>query len=332
MPTTPPVRLIRLGLAAPLRTQAVYHAVARLLGEQSADTVILTQPSAPYVCLGYHQSLDDHFNRQACADRNLPIVRRLIGGGATYLDSDQFFYQFIFHHSRVPATPARMYAYFLETPLRVLVNLGFAADLREDNELEVDGRRVAGIGGGRLDEAAVVVGNFLFDFDYAAMSAVWASPWPAYGELAAEALSGALFTLWSRQPGLAFDGVESAFIAALAPALGREIEPGRLTPDEEALAARLETELTAPEHLAQFSPRGSGNKPPLKIAAGLYLHAEHFAADDGEIRGAFRVREGLIEKCVIERLAGDRWATVDSDLAGVPIKQWRQSMEAGASV
>ena len=45
--------------------------------------------------------------------------------------------------------------------------------MRDTVELEVAGRRIAGVGGGRIGEAAVVVGNLLLDFDYQTMAQVW---------------------------------------------------------------------------------------------------------------------------------------------------------------
>ncbi len=179
MSNLPPVRLINLGQTGAVRTQAVYHAVAQLTTEASPDTVILNRPARPYLCIGYHQSVHDHLDLAACRAQGLPIVRRSIGGGTTYLDSDQLFYQFVFHRSRVPATASRMYAYLLKVPEQALVNLGFAAALRGEQELEVSGQRIAGIGGGWIGEGAVMVGNFLLDFDFAALVRVWASPWRA---------------------------------------------------------------------------------------------------------------------------------------------------------
>ena len=40
------------------QTQAVYHTVAELMTEDTPDTIIISQPSDTYVCLGYHQKLD----------------------------------------------------------------------------------------------------------------------------------------------------------------------------------------------------------------------------------------------------------------------------------
>jgi lipoate-protein ligase A len=120
------VRLIDLGESDWAMTQAAYHALADLMAADAPDTVILTRPRTPYLCLGYHQPLEGVFDLRACERMGLPIIRRRVGGGATYLDRNQLFYQFIFHHRRAPATPRRIYRHFLAAPvaaLRALVRL-----------------------------------------------------------------------------------------------------------------------------------------------------------------------------------------------------------------
>ncbi|NIU14771.1 MAG: lipoate--protein ligase family protein, partial [candidate division Zixibacteria bacterium] len=96
------IRLLNLGPTASWRTQAVYHATAEMMTADSPDTIIICQPLTPYLCLGYHQVFDSVLDRHECERRNLPVVRRRVGGGTTYLDANQLFYQCIFHHSRVP--------------------------------------------------------------------------------------------------------------------------------------------------------------------------------------------------------------------------------------
>jgi lipoate---protein ligase len=175
-----PIRLLNLGLITPLQTQAYYHALAENMTVDSADTIIICRPSAPYLCLGYHQVFGSTFDRNECERRGLPVFRRRLGGGATYLDENQLFYQCIFHHTRLPAMLQDIYALALAAPVNTLKRLGLDAELRDTNEIEVNGKRIAGTGGGRIDEACVVVGNLLFDFDYEAMTAVWQTPSPTF--------------------------------------------------------------------------------------------------------------------------------------------------------
>ena len=103
-------------------------------------------------------------------------MRRQLGGGVTYLDSQQLFYQCIFHRSRSPAIPAQVYKARLEAPIKTLQKLGLDAELLYVNEIEISGKRIAGIGGGLIGEASVVVGNILNDFNYQAMTEIINAP------------------------------------------------------------------------------------------------------------------------------------------------------------
>ena len=80
-----PVRLIQLGAVPWIRTQAIYHAIAKTMTEDTRDTVILTRPQDPYLCVGYHQSLYAVLDHSVCRELGLPVCRRRVGGGTTYL-------------------------------------------------------------------------------------------------------------------------------------------------------------------------------------------------------------------------------------------------------
>lgn len=326
-----PIRLIDLGPAPFWLTQAAYHAVAGLMGDHSPDTIILTSPRTPYLCLGYHDSYDGVLDRAAVARRGLPVMRRRVGGGTTYLDAEQIFYQCIFHSRRAPAAFAAVYAQMLAAPLAVLAALGLPAELRNTVELEVGGRRVAGIGGGRIGDAAVVVGNLLRDFDYAAMGAVWRAPWPGFRELAVAALAERVTTL--RRLGVDRSVAELAqmLAPAFAQALGRPLLPGRLTRAEARYARRLGARMLAPEYVDQRDVLGSPGQPrPLKVAGGVYIHA--VAADLGgrRVRASLRADAETIVAARVEPEPGLDSGEIAAALIGAPVAGWRERVFAGA--
>ena len=301
--SAPPVRLLRLGTVPGWKSQAVYHVLTREMTESAADTVVLCRPADRYLCLGYFQTPEEIFDPQALREMNIPLYRRRIGGGATYLDSNQLFYQFIFHNRRLPASPEKTYRFVLETPISTLRDFGLNASLRAVNEVEVDGRRIAGIGGGRLGEGSVVVGNFLFDFDYETMGRVWRSPWSGYRELARKALRERVYTLKKAAPTLTMDEVEHRFAERLGSCLGRPVYEGRLSGEEEA-----ETEAFLPELQRlrdDFPSARTEIKRPLKIAARLYLH--HLGEARQELRLSFLENEGRLYdvRCNDNTLAGE---------------------------
>jgi len=324
------VRLVRLGAVGAATSQAVYHALARRMTPQSQDTVVLCSPAQPYLCLGYHQTYGQVIHRAEAARRGLPVIRRRVGGGLTYLDSQQLFYQFVFHHSRLPPVPKRLYARLLAAPVAALNQLGCPATLEGMNEIEVNHRRIAGIGGGRVEEASVVVGNILLDFPADIMAALWPCPFPAFARLAAQALDKRVTTL--RKEGLqaSMEKVEATLAASLAPALGRPVAPGELTPEEWETVREEEQALTDPEFLELH---GEGETPPLtelKISARAYIHARQIPAPGKDLWAALLVKEGVIEQIEWEPLE-EKKKGEKADLAaltqawlGRPLVAWKK--------
>jgi lipoate-protein ligase A len=324
-----PIRLIDLGPAPFWQTQAAYHAVAGLMVEAAPDTIILTSPRTPYLCLGYHDVYDGVLDPAAVARRGLPVMRRRVGGGTTYLDGEQIFYQCVFHHRRVPAMFGAVYAHMLSAPLAVLRGLGLPATLRDTVELEVERRRVAGIGGGRIGEAAVVVGNLLRDFDYGAMAEVWRSPWPGFRALAAEALSERVTTLRRLGVDLAPGELGERLREAFAASLGRPLVAGRLTPAERRYARRLGARMLAPEYVAlrdAIPPAGR----PLKVAGGVFVHAVEAELGGLRIRASLRAQGEVIAAARVEPEPGLDHAAVEQALVGAPVAGWHERLAAEA--
>ncbi len=325
-----PIRLIDLGPAPFWQTQAAYHAVAGLMRDDTPDTIILTNPRTPYLCLGYHDIYDAVLDRDAVARRCLPVLRRRVGGGTTYLDANQLFYQCVFHHRRVPAQFGAVYARMLAAPLATLRRLGLDARLRDTVELEVQGRRVAGIGGGRIGDAAVVVGNLLFDFDYAAMADAWRAPWPAFRELALAALREHITTLREQIGSATIEQARALLCEEFAAALGRPLQIGGLSRAETRYARRLGARMASSEYLdLHHEHMQSGLQRPLKIAAGVFIHAVRAEHAGRELRASLRVREGRIEAARLDSDAPEEWAAIEARLVGVPFADWRRHLVIG---
>jgi len=324
-----PVRLLALGAVPWIRTQALYHALAELMTENAPDTIILARTQEPYVCVGYHQPLSAVLDRDACRAAGLPIVRRRVGGGTTYLDKNQQFYQCIFHHKRLPYRVDAVYARLLGAPVAVLQKLGLRADLRDGNEIEVDGRRVAGVGGGRIGEAVVVVGNILLDFDYKMMARVWRVPSEDFRRLAYEAMQRRITTLWSMLPQpVPADEVQTRLAEAYAFALNRPVVPGPLTEAEQAKAAEMEEQLLSEEWLYLHSQDEDEPMRTLKISLDAFVHAEEARINGTVMGGTFFARNDVIEQAI---LTGDlpegKRHLLENRLVGVPLKHWREVVE-----
>lgn len=317
------IRLIDLGPTTWWRTQAVYHAVAEMMAPEVPDTIILCRPRSPYLCLGYHQACDAVLDRAECERQNLPVMRRRVGGGTTYLDSNQLFYQCVFHRSRVPEVFRRVYAQMLAAPVAALRRLGLNAVLRDVNEIEVDGRRIAGVGGGQIGEACVVVGNVLFDFDYDTMTQVWRVPWESFRELASAALRERLTTLRQLLGPVPIETVQAVLVEEFAKALDRPLKPGALTAIELSRSYRVAERLTSESYLDLHSDDGlTGSMHLLKISAGVFVRAAEARINGHTVRASFRLREGRIEEARLEADAPGDWSDVEARLRGRAFEDW----------
>ncbi len=329
-----PVRLLALGTVPWIRTQALYHALAELMTEDAPDTIILARTQEPYVCVGYHQLLSAVLDRDACRAAGLPIVRRRVGGGTTYLDNNQQFYQCIFHHMRLPYRVDAVYARLLGAPVAVLRKLGLHADLRDGNEIEVDGRRIAGVGGGRIGEAVVVVGNILLDFDYEMMARVWCVPSEDFRRLAYEAMQRRITTVWSMLPQpVSADEIQTRLAEAYAFALNRPVVPGPLTEPEQAKAAEMQEQLVSEEWLHLHAQDTDEPMRKLKISLDAFVYAEEARVNGAVMGGTFFARNEVIEQALLtgelpeekRHLLENR--LIENRLIGVPLKYWREVVE-----
>jgi lipoate-protein ligase A len=320
--------LLNLGLTDSWRTQAIYHAVAELTQAEMPDTIIICRPQTPYLCLGYHQVFDATFDRAECERRQLPVYRRKLGGGATYLDANQLFYQCVFHHTRVPVLLKELYQRMLAAPVAALRRLGLNAELRELNEVEVEGKRIAGIGGGRIGEASVVVGNFLFDFDYEALAQVWRAPSKSFRELAIDAMKDRITTL--RQFGnFSIDVVQQFLLEEFAKTLGRPLESGQLTAEEEQQAHKVAAQMASPEYLNLH--RENGRVVPmdeLKISANVFIRATEVLINGRTIRASLRVDDDRIAAARFESMPPQNWQKYETALCGMPFEEWERFVVA----
>jgi lipoate-protein ligase A len=321
------IRLLNLGLTESWRTQAVYHAVAELMQADSPDTIIICRPQTPYLCLGYHQVFDATFDRAVCERRNLPVFRRKLGGGATYLDANQLFYQCVFHHTCVPVLLKELYQRMLAAPVAALRRLGLNADLRDLNEIEVDAKRIAGIGSGRIGEASVVVGNFLFDFDYAAMAQVWRAPSSSFRELAIDAMKKRIATL--RQLGsFSIEAVEKILLEEFAKTLGRPLESGSLTAEEETRSRELAAQMTSAEYLNLHREKGEvAPMQELKISANVFIRATEVVINGRTIRASFRVDDERVAVARFESTPQKDWQKFETALVGMPFGEWKNFVD-----
>ena len=286
-----PVRVIDLGLVPSLRSQTVYHAVARTLGPDSPDTIILVGPDDPYVCIGFHQDIDTEVDRDYCREHGLPVYKREVGGGAVYLDRGQVFAQWVFHPEHLPSDLPGQFDLYARPIVDTYRSLGIEAYLRPINDIHVSGKKIGGTGAAQVGPARVLVGSLMLDFDKETMSKVLKVPSEKMRDKVFQGLNEYMTTM-TEQLGAAPDRDDTVarYLAACADVLGVELVPGELTEEELAKAAELDETFASEDFL--------GIKGPVS-PVGVKIHE-----DVRVVEGAAKAPGGLVR--VTARLHGSR--------------------------
>lgn len=263
---TPRLRVIDAGYLSPVRSQALWHGIAEAMAPGDDPVLSFCRPAEAYISTGYHRRLDE-LDLDACRQLGLPVLRRQIGGGPVYLDSDQLFFQLTLPAAQAPAGVRRLYERLLEPAATALRWLGVPAQLAGANDLVADGRKVSGTGAGQIGDGVVVVGNVMFAFPHERMASVLRLP---DEEMRRECLRlmrahvGAL-------PELDEDSVKSALRRNYGCALERLPVLGDTRPEEDQAIAAWEARLSDPAWIS-----GPGlpvtDARQVKIRAGVWVY------------------------------------------------------------
>jgi lipoate-protein ligase A len=194
-------RLIDLGRCPPMRAHAFAESVAESVAAGDvANTLLIARPAAPYISLGFHQSLVEEIDPGFLERRPVPLLRRVEGGGTTWLDPDQWFYQLVYRdEGGGPGGPPDL-ARFLAAPVRAARELGLPAELRPPSDLVVGDRKISGNAGGDWADVHLLVGGFLGRADTASMADLLRLPHPGVRPLLRELLD-ARITSWEVEAG-----------------------------------------------------------------------------------------------------------------------------------
>lgn len=167
-------RLLRLGSLPPIDSQIIYHAIAQAMAENSTipNTLVICWPAKPLVCCGYHQVIEEEIDLEYCHQNNIPVVQRILGGGAVYLDNGQLFYQFMTHAGTngIPLQVAPYYEFLLEPVVQTYRELGVDAKYAPVNDIITSAQqKISGNGAGAIGNVQILTGNIIFDFNFEEM-------------------------------------------------------------------------------------------------------------------------------------------------------------------
>jgi lipoate-protein ligase A len=165
-----PLRVIDLALASASRSQAAAYAIADRLAPDGDPAVVLADPLEPFLSVGANQNTERDIDLVFCRDRGIPIIRRRLGGNATYIDRDQLIFHIIVPARLAQRPSSRALATLAAAVVDTHRDFGISADLRPPGDIAVGGRKIGGTAGAEIGGGVVVGGTFLFDFDAAIMA------------------------------------------------------------------------------------------------------------------------------------------------------------------
>ncbi len=294
------IRVLDLGFVTPVRSQTIYHALAHAMAPEDPDTIVLVSPSAPYICVGFHQDLESEVDLAYCRERGLPVFRREVGGGTVYLDRNQLFTQWVFHRNHLPESLEKRFELHIRPLVETYRRLGIPAYYRPFNDIHVAGRKIGGTGAACAGKAEVVVGSLMFDFDSEVMARALKVPSEKMRDKVHQSLREYVTTM-ARELGRAPDReeVKAIYIENCSAVLGADIVWGALTGREEAAVREWDERFLSPEWLFQ---RGGAERMGVKIHEGVRVVEFAHKAPGGLIRVTARLREGRIDDLA---LSGD---------------------------
>ena len=285
------MKLYNLGKVPWHESQLIYHALAAL----GRETLSLVSPATPYVCIGFHQDLEQEVDLGFCKANNIPLFRREVGGGSVYLDGDQLFFQLILHRDN-PAVPMRketFYRKFLQPIINVYRRIGIPAKYRPINDVIAGTRKISGTGVGEIGNCIVFVGNLILDFNYEMMCKILKVPDEKFRDKVHKTLIENLSTI-RRELGenKAKAWGEADLNALMAEEFEKILGPMQPSEKDEALEAKIEElgeRMMSDAWLYQKGRRVSGRD--IKIRAGIKVVQKIHKAPGGLIRADFELRE-----------------------------------------
>ena len=263
--------------------------------------------------IGRYQNLDAEVDLAACAATGTQVSRRPTGGGAIIMGAGQLGVALT-----GAAPPDRRPREIIEELagglMTGLAELGIGAVFKGKNDLESNGRKIAGLGL-YLDQSGAMLfhASILADLDIDFMLRALRIPAAKLADKAAAAVAERVTTV-TEQTGRPWDGpaLRPVIAAGFAKAFGADLEPGEPAAAEQAQAATLAVDRYASQSwLTDRSAAldGSGSAA-LKTPAGLariYLTTHGDLVKNAIVVGDFNE----LPAAVVELEAALRWHRLD---------------------
>ena len=150
-------------LISPSLNPAFNLAAEEYLFLHSTENVIFLYVNNSCVVLGSNQVLRNELNQEFCRTENIPVLRRMSGGGTVFHDAGNLNYSFI---TQGNGRPADMTGAFLQPVVAALSEMGIEATIGRRKDLWLDGKyKISGTASHISRGRELHHGTLLFDAD-----------------------------------------------------------------------------------------------------------------------------------------------------------------------
>ncbi len=301
----PSLSVIRLGAVDGLVMTNAFVALAESVSRgERGDTLVICHPSAPFANAGFHQEVEREIDIEYCRTHSIPLVRRVIGGGAIAdgpWEQDYFLIASL-DSGATSGTLKDYYGRMLEPLASVLKHLGVNAERQGLNDLAVGGRKISANGAVDIDRARVLTGDILLDLNIEAMSGILKVPDEKFRGKVADSMSKYLTSVREQLGRIPERGeVEELLIESFAEAYDGH-SAGSLTGLEEERIGELVRERGSDDWIFERSASGgrmgARRGRIVKIKEGMFL-CEYDRKAQKLVRVTMLVDNGMIADVAI---------------------------------
>lgn len=290
------MKLFEFSTLPGVQSMTTFHTLAR----EGIEAFSVVSPQTPIISIGYFQDAAAEIDLDYCAARNLPVIRREIGGGGVYLDANQVFYHVILRRDNPLASRriSDLYQILSVPPIETYRELGIETKFKPVNDIvTVAGEyKISGEGAGDIGPCVVFVGAILLAFDYDTMARVINVPDEKFRDKIHKSISEHVTTVYretgKRPTRKEVRGIlKRKFSALLGP-----LEPAQLTPELEAKREKVTTRMMDKQFLFKRTMKQPGQ---VRIRSGVEFIMGMHKAPGGLIRTASEVHENKLADVTI---------------------------------
>jgi len=275
---------------------------------------------------GRFQDLSAEIDLDACRAKGFQVSRRLTGGGAIIMGDDQLGICLSTHTSQFQWNHVReLYQLFSAPIVNALAKFGITAGLRAKNDLEVNGKKIAGLGIHISQDGGIQFhASLLLDLDVPAMLGVLNIPIQKFEDKRMiQSVAQRMTTVRKESSSrISMEELKQAVLASYSESFGSIFQQEAVQPDEHIAIKLLEQERYQNEEwLQQLSPQEDMTGMSLKkTSAGLlrtYIGLKGDTIKSVLITGDFLEMPELIAQ-LESRL---KWTVLDKEKIAATIKQ-----------